>query len=56
VTRRPFVEFASEHPDFPRWGSPGFAPVQEPTRLTLLLNEKRRASDAAGPRQLELFP
>lgn len=56
MTRRARVEFDSEHADFQRWGSPGFAPVQEPTRLTLMLNEKRRAHDIVEPRQLELFP
>jgi hypothetical protein len=43
MTRRPLVEFASEHPDFPRWGSPEFAPVQGPTRLTLMQNESLHA-------------
>lgn len=57
MTRRALVEFDSEHPDFPRWGSPEFAPVQGPCRLTLMLHEHRRAkpSEHAPMVQLELF-
>lgn len=28
----------SEHPDFPGYGEPGFAPMQEPTELTAIIN------------------
>lgn len=54
MTRRQHVPLDSEHPDYPRWGSPDWAPMQEPTRLTLELNAKRRT--APQPVQLELFP
>ena len=39
----------SEHPDWPRWGSPEWAPVMEPTRLTWLLAGGERSSrDGVG--------
>jgi hypothetical protein len=43
----------SEHPDWPAWGTPGWAPMMGPNRLTLVLagREVRRPMH-----QLVLFP
>lgn len=38
--------FASEHPDFPKWGTPGFAPVQGPSLPDEVATRLRREREA----------
>jgi 5'-3' exonuclease len=50
--RKAAPEFDSEHPDFPTWGSPGFAPKQGPGPLEAARVKEREAA-AVAPKVTE---
>lgn len=48
MSKRAVEPWPSEHADWPGWGSAEWAPMQEPTRLTWLLNGGGKINQATA--------